>query len=351
MPSKPVILVVTAGAREVDEQRWKKIQERFEVLEYDCADVAQFIDRMAPGGIYSKIEAIMRTGWLKSGPYYTHQLFRGEALKHFPPTMKLITASGHGYDAADVETITSMGIWYCNTPDTCTVPVANTALHLILNTFRYFTFAEHCTRKSDWDASKPLGNLSMDPNGQILGIVGMGDIGKLIAIKASAGLDMKIHYHSRRRREALEEEISGGAVYHSSLESLLEVSDCICVACPYTAASHHMLSDKQFALTKPGGTRIVNIARGALIDEAALVRAIEAGKVIGVGLDVHENEPNIHPALKDNYMTTVLPHFGVCSKNSWNGFEQANMDNLEAVSSCVYGLIVLSCGLSSQNDS
>jgi len=330
MASKPIVLVVDSAVREIDEPRWKDICSRYEILTYDCTSETEFIHRLSPGGPYSRIQAIMRMGWLKAGPYAEHVLFSGEVLKHYPPTLKLITCSGHGYDAADIEKLTAMGIWYCNTPDTCTVPVANTALFLILNAFRYFTFAENCARTGNWLQSRRLGNLSTDPTNKILGIVGMGDIGRSIAVKASAGLSMKIHYHNRTRRETLEEDIPGGAIYHNSLESLLKVADCICLACPYTPTMHHMLSDAQFALAKPEGLRIVNIARGGLIDEAALLRAMKEGKVVGVGLDVHEKEPGVNEELKGDYMTTLLPHIGVCSKESWRGFENIALDNLES---------------------
>lgn len=90
-----------------------------------------------------------------------------------------------------------------------------------------------------------------------------------------------------------------------------------------------MLSTKQFAMAKEGGTRIVNIARGGLIDEEALLEAIKAGKVLGVGLDVHANEPGVNPALKENYWTTLLPHIGVCSRTSWLNFDKKSLRNVE----------------------
>lgn len=329
MVSKPVVLLITSDVREVDPEQWARINAEFEILNYDCKDIAEFCTRLAPGGIYSRIQAIVRTGWLKSGPFGNQFLFRGIPLKYFPPTLKLIACGGHGYDAVDVDKLTEMGIWYCNAPNTCTEAVANTALHLILSTFRYFTFAEHCARNDQWDKSKQLGKTALDPSNKVLGIVGMGTIGQSIAVRAAAGLGMNIHYFNRRQLVETESKITGGAVYHSSLESLLKMTDCLCLACPYTPETHHMISGPQFAMAKPSGLRIVNIARGGLIDEAALLEAMNQGKVVGVGLDVHENEPGINPELRDNYMITVLPHIGVCSRTSWLGFDRVCFENLE----------------------
>lgn len=157
----------------------------------------------------------------------------------------------------------------------------------------------------------------------------MGSIGLAIAKKVSAGLGMKIHYHNRSRFVTAETIITGGATYHATLESLLEVADCICLACPLTPETRHMLSTEQFDKTKAGGVRIVNVGRGGLVDEAALLMALKTGRVVGVGLDVHENEPGVNPELIKNYMCTVLPHIGVCSRTSWINYEKSCLDNLE----------------------
>ena len=119
------------------------------------------------------------------------------------------------------------------------------------------------------------------------------------------------------------------AEYHASLDSLLRVADCVCLACPLTPETQHMLSADQFRLAKADGVRIVNIARGGLIDENALLAAVQAGQVVGVGLDVHANEPGVNPALQANYWTTLLPHIGVCSRTSWRNFDRRSLDNLE----------------------
>ena len=201
-------------------------------------------------------------------------------------------------------------------------------MYLILNAFRYFTFAERCVRTEQFDTSRQLSRIAEDPSGHVLAVIGLGDIGLAIAQRAEA-FGMQIHYFSPSRKPKAEATFRTAVTYHTSLESALRVADCICLACPYSRKTHHMLSEREFNLMKPG-VRIVNIARGPLIDEEALIAAMEQGKVIGVGLDVHENEPHVHPRLKDNYMTTLLPHIGVCSKASWRNFESNCIKNLEA---------------------
>lgn len=305
------------------------MQQKYNILTYACNNVADFCKELQPGGLYCNISSIVRTGWLKAEPFSTHRLFTAECAKFYPPSLKLIVCSGHGYDAADIDALTKLGIWYCNTPDTCTEAVGNTALYLILSSYRYFTFAEHCAR-NEWAASRSLGMKAVDPLGTTLGVVGMGDIGVSIARKAALGLGMKVCYFNRKRDLERERLVGTEVSYCQSLEELLRVSDCVVLACPYTPATHHMLSTEQFNLAKEGGMRVVNIARGQLIDEAALLQAMKDGTVVGVGLDVHENEPGINGAWKDNYMATVLPHIGVCSRTSWEGFEKGCWDNAEA---------------------
>jgi len=246
---------------------------------------------------------------------------------YYPPSLKIIVSGGHGYDVVDVERLADRGVVFCNSPNTCTeatgkltrscweeLIVANCAMYLILNAFRYFTFAERCVRTEQFDTSRQLSRIAEDPSSHVLAMIGLGDIGLAIAQRAEA-FGMQIHYFSPSRKPEAEATFRTPITYHTSLDSVLQIADCICLACPYSRKTHHMLSEREFNLMKPG-VRIVNIARGPLIDEEALIAAMEQGKVIGVRLDVHENEPHVHPRLKDNYMTTLLPHIGVCSKSS-----------------------------------
>ncbi|KAI1268423.1 glyoxylate reductase [Xylariaceae sp. FL1019] len=328
--TKPTVLLVSGSVKGEETSEWHRALSRFNVIYYDCKSDDEFCERLQPGGPYSKIDAIVRTGWLKAGVFANHIMFRGRVVDLYPPTLKFIGCCGHGYDAADIDALTKRGIAYANTPDTCTVAVANTALHLILNVYRYFTFAENCIRTDRWDDSRELGRTGVDPCGQTLGIVGLGDIGVAIARKAALALDMNIHYHNRKSRPDLEAKVPSGATYHDSLEALVEASDCICLCCPLTESTRHMISSDLLARFSKKKIRIVNLARGGLIDEDALLEAMDRGQVVGVGLDVHAKEPGVNPRLKDNYRTTVLPHIGVASQTTWAKFDEVNMRNLEA---------------------
>lgn len=327
--TRPAVLLVESDTQVVDQARRSRLAERVDFLEYDCQSTNEFVQRLQPGGAYSHITAILRMGWLKSGPFVFQNLFAEEIVRQYPPSLKLCSCSGHGYDFAAVETMTERGVWFCNTPDACTEAVANAGLALVLETFRYFTYAQWCARK-DWMRSRSLGMQAVDPLGKTLGIVGLGDIGLTIAKKCEAAFGLKIRYCGPRRKPVAEASLAGGAIYHSLLHEMIPEVDCVVIAAPYTAKTHHLLSAKEFSLAKKEGLRVVNVARGKMIDEVALLDSLQDGRVVGVGLDVHENEPEVNERLRDDWKVTLLPHIGVCSRTSWANFERQQLDNLEA---------------------
>ena len=160
--------------------------------------------------------------------------------------------------------------------------------------------------------------------------MGLGDIGLAIARKCEAALGMEVHYQGPRRKVEAEKMLVNGAIYHASVDDIIPVVDRIVLAAPYTEETHHLLSGEQFVLAKEGGLRVVNIARGGMIDEDALLAALKSGKVVGAGLDVHANEPGVNQELKEDWRVTLLPHIGVCSRTSWENFERINLDNIDA---------------------
>ncbi|USP79390.1 D-amino-acid oxidase [Curvularia clavata] len=313
MSRKPDLLIIDSTVLEIDVARRQVLSDRVNLLYYDCPTIDEFKKRMEPGGPYANIVAIMRNGWHKAGPLANQRPFAADVVPCFPKSLKLIACSGHGYDAADIEGLTSRGILYCNTPNACTEAVAVTALSLIIDSFRFLSFAQWCARY-DWMKSRELGPIAVDPTNKTLGIVGLGAIGLAVAQKCEAVFGMKIHYQGPRPKPAVEKLLSHGAVYHSTVEDMIPEIDCIVLAAPYNKETHHLLSHKQFALAKKEGLRVVNIARGAMIDEDALIEALESGRVPGAGLDVHASEPEVNPKLKDNWKVALLPHIGVCSK-------------------------------------
>ena len=329
METKPTILMLDSTVQAIDKTRRDALSKKFNLVYYDCDSIAHFITAMQPDGRYANITAIVRNGWHKAGPYAKLAPFATEVVPHFPPSLRIICCSGHGYDAADILALTARGIWYCNTPNACTEAVANTALSLVLDSFRYLSYAQWCARH-DWQQSRDLGLEAVDPCGKVIGIVGLGDIGLAIARKCEAALGMEVHYQGPRRKVEAEKMLVNVAVYHASVDDIIPVVDRIVLAAPYTEETHHLLSGEQFVLAKEGGLRVVNIARGGMIDEDALLAALKSGKVVGAGLDVHANEPGVNQELKEDWRVTLLPHIGVCSRTSWENFERINLDNIDA---------------------
>ncbi|KAF7350981.1 hypothetical protein MSAN_01660300 [Mycena sanguinolenta] len=221
---------------------------------------------------------------------------------------RLFCGAGIGYDNTDIEFLASKGAYYCNTP-ALAVSTAHTALMLILAATRAASQGDMYAKAGKWrgDASLPGGILShgQDIEGMTLGIIGLGTIGKALAVRAQA-CGMKIIYHNRHRVPESEEN---GATY-VSMDELLATSDVISLNCPLTAETRHLLGPAEFSKMKTG-VFIVNTARGAVIDETALVQALKSGKVSRAGLDVFENEPNVNPDLLDpslSYRVTFQPH-------------------------------------------
>ncbi|KAJ7503094.1 D-isomer specific 2-hydroxyacid dehydrogenase [Mycena galericulata] len=222
---------------------------------------------------------------------------------------RFFSGGGAGYDDVDTEWMASQGAYYCNTPTAITVPTANGALMLILAATRAISQGEMYAKSGKWrgDPSVPgdLFPLVQEIDGLTLGIIGLGSIGKALSVRAQV-CGMKVIYHNRNRVPESEE---AGATY-TTMNELLATSDVISVNCPLTPATRHLLGPAEFAKMKTG-VFIVNTARGAIIDEDALVEALKSGKVFRAGLDVFEHEPVIHPGLLDPalaYRVTLQPH-------------------------------------------
>ena len=162
--------------------------------------------------------------------------------------------------------------------------------------------------------------------GKRLGIVGMGRVGQVVARRAR-GFDMAVHYHNRRRLDA---EIEAGAVYHETLEDLLPVCDFLSLHCPATPETRHLLDARRIALL-PDGAIVVNTARGAIVDDEALIAALRSGKLAAAGLDVYNDEPDIHAAYRKRKNTFLLPHIGSATRETRDAMGFRALDNLDAI--------------------
>jgi glyoxylate reductase len=225
--------------------------------------------------------------------------------------LKLIAQFGNGIDNIDVDAAVARGITVTNTPRVLTEDTADMTMALILSVPRRLAEGARILREGEeWSGWSPTWMLGHRIWGKRLGIVGMGRIGTAVANRARA-FGLSIHYHNRRPVDrATEERLE--ATYWDSLDQMLARVDIVSVNCPATPATYHLLSRRRLKLMRPGAV-IVNTARGSVIDEAALIEALESGALSGAGLDVFEHEPAVNPKLKRLAATgrvVLLPHMG-----------------------------------------
>ncbi len=206
--------------------------------------------------------------------------------------------------------------------------MADAATWLILSTFRLFSWSAVAARSTDptqfTNATRNIGALSRNPQGQTLGIIGMGQIGRRVAEKAFLALGMRIHY-SDLARIPTQVEHQTDATFHEDLSTLLTESDCVVLAAPFTG---RVLLDELTLGKMKKGSRLVNISRGKLIDEEALVDALNSGHICAAGLDVHQNEPHVNPVLARLNNVELTSHTAGASLDSHMGFERLGMENI-----------------------
>lgn len=205
-----------------------------------------------------------------------------------------------GFDNIDVETATRRGIVVCNTPDVLDDTTADLAFALILAARRRLSGAERDLRRGAWEGWSIDGYLGRDVHGATLGIVGYGRIGRAVARRAT-GFDMEVLHHCRTP--------TGEPGYVPQLRTLLGRVDIVSLHVPLTPETHHLIGPDELSVMRPSAV-LVNTARGPVVDEAALVDALESGTIFGAGLDVYEDEPDVHPGLLERDDVVLLPHVG-----------------------------------------
>ncbi len=221
--------------------------------------------------------------------------------------LKLIASFGTGWDHIDHNAARERGITVTNTPGVLTEDTADMTMALILSVPRRVTEGERVLRAGEWQGWGPTWMLGHRIWGKRLGIIGMGRIGTAVARRARA-FGLSIHYHNRHRVDP-ESEAELEATYWESLDQMLSRMDIISVNCPHTPATYHLLSARRLQLLQPQ-CFIVNTARGEVIDEDAMVRLLQEGRIAGAGLDVFEHEPSVNKKLLDMDNVVLLPHMG-----------------------------------------
>jgi lactate dehydrogenase-like 2-hydroxyacid dehydrogenase len=238
------------------------------------------------------------------------------------PKLKVIGNFGVGYDSIDAATAASRGIIVTNTPDVLTEEVADTALGLLLMTVREFGQAEQHLRAGKWATH---GDYRLTPHSlrdRTLGMVGFGRIGKAIAHRAAA-FGMPITYFGRTKQADV------AYPFYTDLVAMARDVDTLMVITPGGAATQGLVGKAVLEALGPRGI-VINVARGSVVDEAALMTAVRAGTIWGAGLDVMYNEPKIDPALMTLPNTVLLPHVGSASVHTRDGMGQLVVDNLKA---------------------
>lgn len=219
--------------------------------------------------------------------------------------LKIIANNAVGYNNIDVDAAREKGIYVSNTPDVLTDATADGTFALLLAVARRIPEAERALRRGEFDGWNPTGFMGMELRGKTLGIIGMGRIGAGVARRATA-FGMKIAYHNRNRADHdLEKEL--GAKYIDSVPALCRQSDIITLHCPLTHETRHLINGEMLTMMKKSAI-LINAARGPVVDEAALATALKSGIIAGAGLDVYENEPEVHPDLPALENCVLLPH-------------------------------------------
>ena len=242
------------------------------------------------------------------------------------PRLKMVANMAVGFNNIDVETATRLGIAVSNTPGVLSDTTADLAFALLMATARRIPEAERFLRAGKYTGWGPLLFCGAEVHHSTLGLVGAGRIGKLVA-QRSSGFEMKVLYYDVYRLSA--EEEAKYALTYLPLDEVLQQSDFISVHTPYMPSTHHLISTRELELMKPTAI-LINTARGPIVDEKALVKALQAGTIAGAGLDVFENEPALEPELLTMENVVLLPHIASASLQTRTLMSTMASDNIVA---------------------
>jgi glyoxylate reductase len=243
------------------------------------------------------------------------------------PTLKAICNMAVGYNNIDLAAASKAGVMVTNTPDVLNETTADFGWALLMATARRVTESEKWLRAGKWEKWSYNAFLGADVHGATLGIIGMGRIGQAIA-RRSTGFDMKVVYHNRSPLSAEQERAANNARYVSK-EVLLREADHVILVLPYSEASRHTIDSADLALMKPSAT-LVNIARGGIVNDAALIQALRSKQIAAAGLDVFENEPHFNPDFLTLDNVVLTPHIASASEPTRRAMANIAADNLIA---------------------
>ena len=307
---KPCVFV----ARPVFEEVLDSLRQHFEVTD-NQADVL-----FTPEELARKLQG-------QAGAITTGTERMDAALLAACPQLKVVANMAVGFNNFDVPAMTAAAVQATNTPDVLTETTADFGFALLMATARRLTESEHFLRAGQWTKWRYDMFAGAEVHGSTLGIMGMGRIGQGIARRAAHGFGMQVIYHNRSRLSPdLEAQCKARYV---SKQELLQTADHVMLVVPYSPESHHTIGAAELAQMKPTAT-LVNIARGGIVDDAALAQALKDRRIAGAGLDVFEGEPQVHPELLTLQNVVLTPHIASATVKTRMAMAQLAADNLIA---------------------
>jgi len=308
--SKPRVLV----ARQTFDDAIARLREHFEV-EVNEDD-----------SVWPQAELIRRLQGMQ-GVYITGSEKIDATLLDACPALRAVCSMAVGYNNIDVPACTARGVLVSNAPDVLTETTADFGFALMMATARRISESEHFLRRGEWHKWSYDMFAGADVHGSTLGILGMGRIGQAIARRGHLGFGMPVIYHNRSRlAPELEAPLDARWV---EKDALLQQADHLVIVVPYSPASHHAIAARELALMKPSAT-LTNIARGGVVDDAALAEALATRRIAAAGLDVFEGEPQVHPGLLALPNVVLTPHIASASIPTRRAMSHLAVDNLIA---------------------
>lgn len=310
MTTRPAILV----ARQVFPEVVDKLRQHFDV------DTNEDDAPLAPAQLIERLQG-------KVGVITTGSERVDAPLIAACPGLKIVANIAVGYNNFDLPAITAAGVLASNTPDVLTETTADFGFALLLATARRLTESEHFLRAGLWNRWALDMFAGAEVHGSTLGILGMGRIGQAIARRGAHGFGMKVIYHNRSRLDAATE--GECKARYVSKDELLRTADHLILVLPYSAESHHAIGAAEIAQMKPTAT-LVNIARGGIVDDAALAVALREKRIAAAGLDVYEGEPKVHPDLLTVPNIVLTPHIASATITTRKAMAHLAADNVIA---------------------
>ena len=284
------------------------------------------VETNAADDVWPQAEMIRRLQG-KAGLFITGTQPIDAALLAACPQLRAVCSMAVGYNNVDLPACTARGVLVSNAPDVLTQTTADFGFALMMAAARRIAESEHFLRRGEWVKWSYDLFAGADVHGATLGVLGMGRIGQAIARRGALGFDMRVIYHNRSRLSLdIETELHAR---HVTKEQLLRECDHLVIVVPYSPASHHAIGAAELVLMKPTAT-LTNIARGGVVDDAALAKALREGRIAAAGLDVFEGEPAVHPDLLKVPNVVLTPHIASASIPTRRTMAHLAVDNLIA---------------------